>query len=357
MAKEKQIPNVVFKRKTTSFSMVANPIIDDKTITPAAGWLYVLIQRWITFNAEDFVCSKAFLFSKYSSGEKMFNRAWNELKEKGYLKMYCVGKSTWSAELLDEPQPDTPHTYYLNTAGEITATNIDIVKKLAKIKKAKETNKENNDDLAESDLKVPQKGAPLDLRVPQKGIPLKGVPLKGTPLQGGNNINTSSKNSINTFSYTNQSINHNEVAEEPAKPSKKKNDRLIDGESKKVIDKKLLEQVKDQINYDHLIAPGAFKKVFPPEELNSIVTAIAMLKTVTEPQEIGGTWYDPEIIRERADSIRDEHVEYVFNCLEEKTDKINNIVAYLKTAVFNAPATIGAYISNEVNVDKANYTI
>lgn len=163
-------------------------------------------------------------------------------------------------------------------------------------------------------------------------------------------LSTNELSTNESIPVDNQSINHSEEPEKPTKKkTKKKNDRLIDRE--------LIEDIKEQINYEHLIAPGTFKKIILPEDLNAVVTAIAMLKTVTEPQEIGGNWYAPEVIHERADSIRDEHVEYVFECLGEKTDEINNIVAYLKTAVFNAPATMGAYMSNKVNVDKANYAI
>lgn len=325
--KTTQTPNIVFKRKTTSFSMIANPIIDDKEITPAAGWLYVLIQRWITFNADDFICSKSFLLSKYQSGEKMFNRAWNELKDLGYLKMYCVGKSTWSAELLDQPQPDTPHTYYMNTAGEVTATNIDIAAKLAEIKKAKEENKEENNDFPEGNL-----------RVPQKGVPLEGVPLKGIPLQGGNNINTLSNNSFNTFNNDYQSINHREDPKKAAQSLK--TDRSIDMD--------LINEIKNQIDYNALSQGGITHVGISEGDLDIVVNILAALKTVNSPQEISGNTYTADFIHLRADSIKFEHIQYVFECFYQQREKIRNIKSYLTTAVFNAPATMGAYYSNKV---------
>ena len=200
MAKEKQPQNVVFKRKTTSFSMVANPIIDDKEITPAAGWLYVLIQRWITFNADDFVCSKSFIASKYPSGYRMFNRAWDELKAAGYLKMYCQmnPRAVWTAELLDEPQPDTPHTYYLNADGEVTSTNEDLAKK----------REENKNSVP---LKMTYTENDEEFRTPQNGSNGNGSNRNGSNRNVGNNINTPVKDFNNDFNNNYQSIYPNTV--------------------------------------------------------------------------------------------------------------------------------------------------
>ena len=60
-------------------------------------------------------------------GKKAFESAWNELKEKGYLKVHLYSKgTTWSVEyeLLDEAR-EGAHTYYYNAKGELTKTNIE----------------------------------------------------------------------------------------------------------------------------------------------------------------------------------------------------------------------------------------
>jgi len=131
MAKTTKRENVKIKKKK-GYTQVQNWAPDDMTLSDKALGLYTRIQRWITFEAPGFECTKAFIRTKTPSGEKAFDSAWNELKDRGYLKMYCIPPANWEAELLDEPQPDTPHTYYLNADGEVKSTNVDRAEKKKK---------------------------------------------------------------------------------------------------------------------------------------------------------------------------------------------------------------------------------
>ena len=45
------------------------------------------------------------------------------------------------------------------------------------------------------------------------------------------------------------------------------------------------------------------------------------------------------------------HLEYVFDCLRRNTTQIRNIRAYLLTALYNAPTTIGRYYQAEALYD------
>ncbi len=315
------------RRKTTSFSMVSNPIIDSKDITPAAGWLYVLIQRWVTYNAEGFICSKSFLASKYQSGYRMFNRAWDELKEAGYLKMYSHPTEGWEFDLLDVAQPDTPHTYYLDINGQVKSTNVDRAEKKA----AKAQEKEEKDHYPQNDSNGDH--------YPQNDS--NGNDSNGN---GGNNINTFSNSSYknkNNTSLSNQSIYHSEEPAQTARPKKKKIDRLIDEE--------LVEEIKEQIFYDELRKVDKIQE----DEIDLAVDVLAEMLTATEPDEIGGRSYAPEFIKERATIIDYTYMQYVFECIHAQTEKIYNIRKYMKTAIFNAPATIGSYYANAVRSDMA----
>lgn len=321
MAKPQKRENMKIKKKK-GFTQVQNWAPDDMSLSDKALGLYTRIQRWITFEAPGFECTKAFMRTKTPSGEKAFDSAWNELKERGYLKMYCIPPANWEAELLDEPQPDTPHTYYLNADGEVKSTNID---RAEKKKKAIEMASNKGSEY------YPQKrGNTKSSNIKRDNT--KSNNTKSSNKNGGKNINTSFNTSFNTSgNNTNQSINHNEEENTQV-------DRMID--------MKLINEIKNQINYDLLLQDGAMQDGISEEDLNMAIDALAILKTVKGPQEIGGNTYAADYVHYRADSIKSEHIQYVFECFYERQEKVNNVKKYLMTAIFNAPATIGAYYSN-----------
>ncbi|MCI8938014.1 MAG: helix-turn-helix domain-containing protein [Lachnospiraceae bacterium] len=66
---------------------------------------------------------------------------------------------------------------------------------------------------------------------------------------------------------------------------------------------------------------------------------------------IAGDDFPREVVRSRFLKINSSHVEYVFDCIDNNTTKVGNIKAYLLTALYNAPATMGSYYRAEVNHD------
>lgn len=94
-----------FIRKKVNYSMVSNVILRDPTISLRAKGLYSLIQSYITM--DNFTLFKSFLERNCIEGERAFDSAWKELKEKGYLKQYKSrsGKGfVYEYELLDVPE-------------------------------------------------------------------------------------------------------------------------------------------------------------------------------------------------------------------------------------------------------------
>lgn len=349
MAKSQRRENVLIRKKK-GFTQVQNWAVDDLSLSDKALGLYTRIQRWITFEAEGFECSKAFIRTKTPSGEKAFDSAWNELKERGYLKMYCIPPANWEAELLDEPELG-PHTFYLNSDGEIKSTNIDRAekKKAAEKKKTREAASDKGSEY------YPQKRGNTKSSNTKKGntksTNTKSDNKKSSNKNGGKNINTSPNTSVNTLDHisgnTNLSINQNSE-ETKEYDSKQMNNLKYD----RVIDMSLISEIKEQIEYDRLLHSGLMQEGISETDLNIIIEILAELKTVRTPQEFSGNTYSPDFIHFRADSIRMEHVQYVFECFNEQTEKIYNIKRYLTTSIFNAPATIGAYYSNKFNVGK-----
>ena len=66
---------------------------------------------------------------------------------------------------------------------------------------------------------------------------------------------------------------------------------------------------------------------------------------------IGGQIFPMETVRQRFSRLDKEHIAYVIDSLRQTTTKINNIRAYLLTALYNAPVTIGPYYSAAVRHD------
>lgn len=179
--------NGVFRRKN-GFTITGNTVVRDIRLSMKAIGLYVRIMSYITL--DDFMLTKSFIKSKCQEKEKAFDSAWNELKERGYLKVYFHPTSKgWQAEyeLLDEPK-EGAHTYYFNAKGEISSTNLD--------KESKRVEKQ----------RIPLNGGNAENeRTPKNGSNAGGSNAGGSNAKGGNNIKLNNKTKYKTIN-TNLSI-------------------------------------------------------------------------------------------------------------------------------------------------------
>lgn len=94
-----------------------------------------MIQSNITMPDKKWLKSE--FLNMVPEGKAAFDSAWNELKNNGYLHVhtYSNGKSfTYEYELLNEPV-DGPHTFYYNSKGELSSTNLDRAAKKMKVKR------------------------------------------------------------------------------------------------------------------------------------------------------------------------------------------------------------------------------
>ena len=66
---------------------------------------------------------------------------------------------------------------------------------------------------------------------------------------------------------------------------------------------------------------------------------------------VGRNNVSADVVRERFLSLNRFHVEYVIECLNNTTTRIGNIRAYMITALYNAPATMGSHYVAAVNRD------
>ena len=138
-------------------------------------------------------------------------------------------------------------------------------------------------------------------------------------------------NNYPEFSYPDPSIS-------PAKPP---------GDGGRLIERwSLKERVRSQIEYDALCTQYA------AEDVDALVELISeVLSSTADAVRLGKEQIPIEIIKERFRQLTQMHVAYILDSLRTTTTQINNIKAYLLTALYNAPTTMGFFYSAQVRHD------
>lgn len=106
--------------------------------------------------------------------------------------------------------------------------------------------------------------------------------------------------------------------------------------------------IRDNIEYDRL------KQEYGPYD--GIVDEIAdllveMVSIERETVRIAGADYPYQLVKNRFLKLGSDHVRYVIDCLKKNVTQVDNIRAYLLTALYNAPGTIDSYYQARVNHD------
>ena len=106
------------------------------------------------------------------------------------------------------------------------------------------------------------------------------------------------------------------------------------------------EEIKEQIDFDLL------SQEYPHDDAESLLELMVDVMTNTASTiRIGGQVFPTEIVKKRFSQLDKEHIVYVIDSMKNTTTRINNIRAYLLTALYNAPVTIGPYYSAAVRHD------
>ena len=101
-----------------------------------------------------------------------------------------------------------------------------------------------------------------------------------------------------------------------------------------------IEEIKERIEYEII------KEQYPNDDVDSFVELIAEVQLYTAPTiRIGRQDIPSSFVKRRFRQLEREHIEFVLDSLRENTNQIKNIKAYLLTALYNAPITIGPYYS------------
>ncbi|HAV90072.1 MAG TPA: hypothetical protein DCW44_02205 [Eubacterium sp.] len=113
-----------FFRMNKGFTVVQNEVIKDKTLSLKAKGLYAVIQCHISIPNTSW--RKSYFENSVTDGYKSFVTAWNELRDKGYLKIHNVynqeiHRPIKEYELLAEPKGG-PHTFNYDKEGNVKST-------------------------------------------------------------------------------------------------------------------------------------------------------------------------------------------------------------------------------------------
>ena len=156
-----------------------------------------------------------------------------------------------------------------------------------------------------------------------------GVPVP-QPLDCPKGERSYTEKNYNEFIYINPSIN-------PPTPAAREQAMERYGQR---------ERLKCQIDYDKL------RQSYPSDDVESILEMLTDVMSNAAPTvRIGSQIYPAEAVKERISRLDREHIAYVLDCFRQTTTKINNVRAYLLTALYHAPVTIGPYYSAAVRHD------
>ena len=110
----------------------------------------------------------------------------------------------------------------------------------------------------------------------------------------------------------------------------------------------LREEVKENIDFENL------QQAHPYDDVESFVELVVDVLCSTAPtMRISGENLRSESVKQRFRMLNSSHIEYIIEAMSQTTTKINNIRAYLLTALYNAPVTMGPYYSAAVRHDFA----
>ena len=108
----------------------------------------------------------------------------------------------------------------------------------------------------------------------------------------------------------------------------------------------LREEIRQNIDYDHL------RRTYPEDEVECLLELIADILASNAPQiRIGSELLSTETVKRRFWQLDHSHISYVLDSMKRTTTEIRNIRAYLLTALYYAPVTIGSFYSAAVRHD------
>lgn len=328
-------------RSKQGFTVVQNAVTRDKQISLKAKGLYLVIQSYITLPDKKWMKSE--FMNMVSEGKAAFDNAWNELKNNGYLHVHIFSDGrnfTYEYELLNEPE-DGPHTFYYNSKGELTSTNESRASKKNGVKSADscvgETEESQENTRVSRDTDFRYIGNRCNGNH-SNGNQYNGNRSNGDRAdgKGGNNNNSLNINPNNNDCNINTSIQSYPIQENESDSKADAIDTMDECSS-------YMDLIKNNISYVELM------RYFDPEKRQRFDEMYQLIcDVVCVPRDtvrVNGQAYPYQLVKSQFLKLTKDHLEYVSDCMDINLGKVNNIRAYLVTALYNAPATFSNHVA------------
>ena len=108
------------------------------------------------------------------------------------------------------------------------------------------------------------------------------------------------------------------------------------------------EMIRENIDYDGFVRERPYDAGQLDEMVEIMVEAVCSRK---ETIRVAGNDFPQAVVKSRMLKLDREHIVFVFDCLKENTTQVRNMIQYLLTVLYNAPATIENHYAAQVNHD------
>lgn len=181
--------------------------------------------------------------------------------------------------------------------------------------------------------------------IPSPDVEFSGVQKSAFPMSGSRESRLAGveKTDPNYTKLNHPDFNHPDPSTYPPSPPEPDTAETVRSEMERCEQR---ERIKENIDYGYLLREHPYDDV---ESLLELIVDVVSSTAVTI--RIGKEVLPAETVKRRFLELDSSHIKYVIESLSQTTTKINNIRAYLLTALYNAPVTIGPYYSAAVRHD------
>ena len=136
-------------------------------------------------------------------------------------------------------------------------------------------------------------------------------------------------------------------AEQPESKGKNERRRKSPTVSKEDMDA-YRELIRENICYDNFVREHPWDVGQLDEMVELMVeTVCSKRKTI----RVAGNDFPQEVVKSRLLKLDEEHIRFVFECLQKNTTQVRNMKQYLLTVLYNAPVTMESHYAAQVNHD------
>ncbi|MCL1934865.1 MAG: helix-turn-helix domain-containing protein [Defluviitaleaceae bacterium] len=321
--------------KEKNYTVVTNDILRDKRLTDSAT---ILLIRMLSL-PEEWDYTQAGLSITFGTGAKAVASAIKVLEETGYLlrtQTRSEGGRYSKSEYLVFEKSKT-----LEEIEEIQQKKVQIKQPKQKKQSKQETVKQKQNKNQKSDIQKSD--------IQKSDIQKSDIQKSDIQKSDIQKSDIQNKYIQNTYNY--QSINKPYKSMDRTKKEIDVIDKINEYNTYKEI-------IKENIGYEVLIADyynpkTKIKKINnDKDKIDEILEIITMTVCSTKPYiKISNEEIPKELVKNKFLKLEMGHIEYVLNCFNKTTSKINNINAYLLTSLYNSSNTINHYYDNIVKFD------